>query len=203
MAMPCKKAGTVRNSKGVCTKPSARAAQPDVWTFSAGRWRKVSKPVKVSKSAAMGCPPGTRYSPRVKDETKRCVAVSRHEGPRKPRTNCKYGFSEATGRCAQKPKAARVLKVKAPKPVSPKASDPAYTLNQATGRYVLKVRKAPVRKAPAHPCPEGQRYYAKAKACKDVKQGPKQARCPKGKKRSAKTGECYSPVPRFMRAMGL
>lgn len=215
MGLPCKKPAQVRSAKGVCVKPTQRASQPDVWAFSEGRWRKISQVAKVSVSQKMGCPSGTRYSPRVKDEAKRCVVVKKHEGPRKPRTNCKSGFSEATGRCIPAKKMSvrasdpaymlnpatgryvkKVEKVKAPV----RSVDPAYKLNPATGRYILKVR--PV-KVSAHPCPPGERFYSRAfkgqGGCKAVAVGPRKEKCPKGEKRSKATGDCYAPMPRFMK----
>lgn len=218
--VPCKKPDQVRHPvSGRCGKPSVRAQQPDMWKFVDGHWMKLQKMAKAAP--AHPCPPGQRYSGR----SKKCVEFARHEGPRAPRSDCKYGFDQLKGRCKPKP-AARELdpryeakmtmdvygrprrvfvlkseykKPKAPKEAQPpkRASDPRYMLNPESGRYVLRpeFRKS---KPPAHPCPKGERYSIKQSKCMPVRGG-----CPKGQKRSKSTEECYTPIARFLRQIKL
>lgn len=223
LAMPCKKPDQIRNSKGKCYTPSSRVGS-DVWELVDGRWRKKNKVVKQSVSQKMGCAPEQVYSAKAQ----KCVDRKAPKyGPRRPRTQCKYGFNDMLGKCNPKPTVSTSSKATDPNfkkavivdkngvqrtvyrkkdtaPRRPRLGSlfpEMYVSNIKTGRYNLLPRYK-TQKVSANPCPPDQRYSGRKKECVPYSKSGL-PRCPKGKRRDPKTKDCVSAVPSFMKKLNL
>ena len=180
--IPCRKPGQLRHPvTGKCRKSTSAfngsrySSAPDKYVFSNGHWRLISP--RQTVASANGCGPFQRYS-----AARGCYSVAKHQGPRKPRTNCKYGFNSALGRCNT-----------AQKSVASKASDPRYKAVKVTDKN--GVRRT-VYKLSAGAKAVAKASTGKRKVGRPRTRAPVVRRCPPGQWFSYKKQTCAPRKPR-------